>query len=483
MADKDSGKLPLGLLTFDEIQALADKITTFYRTNGYLVSQAILPEQDVSTGRLTIRIVEGRVDAVRFGVTPNQVTDYKYAFDQNFRIDSGPIKKEELNRALKLSAEATGTNMKANIEPSTKPGGSDLVIDVTRLPVFFYGFSSDNFGSKSLGVYRGNAFVGGNSWLMDGDRTRFEFATTNEFDRSRRYDLSYAAPLSATGWSGGVRTWYTDYSLGGAFAASKTNGTARAGELSLNYALQRATYGKSDFLTGYTYVALENKSLEQTSNERHANMVWATLAGQYDSMFLNKNTRNNYTATATIGNLEFDNAAQAASDKSGLKTNGTYALISLADNHEQILFDTWSIYGSARGQIASKNLDSYHKMSLGGPSAVRAYASGEAAGDRAVIGTAELRYLYAFEVFGSPTSARLSGFYDFGWSQIDTNPLPSTSNTSNTTTRGGYGIQLDLYWAETIGVQMYWAHIDNSYRQSEIDGKRSRLGMSISGSF
>ena len=318
---------------------------------------------------------------------------------------------------------------------------------------------------------------------MDGDRTRFEFATTNEFDRSRRYDLSYAAPLGATGWSGGIRTWYTDYILGGTFASSQTNGTARAGEVSLNYALLRATYGKSDFLTGYTYVALENKTFQQTNNERHTNTIWATLSGQYDSIFLDKNTRNNYSATATIGNLEFDNAAQAASDKSGLKTNGTYALISLSDNHEQILFDTWSIYGFARGQIASKNLDSYHKMSLGGPSAVRAYAPGEAAGDRAVIGTAELRYLYPFELFGSPTSARLSGFYDLGWSQINTTPLISQSNASNTTTRGGYGIQLDLYWAENIGVQMYWAHIDNSYRQSEIDGKRSRLGMSVSGSF
>jgi hemolysin activation/secretion protein len=483
LTDKETGKLPLGRLTFDEIQALADKITEFYRQNGYVVSQAVLPEQDVSNGHLTIKVVEGHVDSVRFGKTPNPDTDYKSVFEQNFKPESGPIKKEDLNRALKLSAEATGTHMTANIEAGTKPGGSDLVVDATALPRFFYGFGADNFGTKSLGVYRGTVFTGGNSWLVDGDRTRFEFATTNEFDRSRRYDLSYALPLNATGWSGGVRTWYTDYNLGGAFAASKTNGTARAAEISANYALQRATYGKSDFLTGYTYVALANQSLEQSNDQRHVHTIWSTLAGQYDSTFLTKNTRNNYSATATVGILEFDNAIQAASDKTGLKTNGTYALINLSDNHEQILVDTWSLYGSVRGQLASKNLDSYHKMSLGGSTAVRAYASGESSGDHAVIGTAELRYLYAFEVFGSPTSAHLSGFYDLGWSQINANPIASTTATSNTATRGGYGIELNLYWAETIGLQLFWAHIDNSYRQSDIDGKRSRLGVNLSGAF
>jgi hemolysin activation/secretion protein len=483
LTDKDSGKLPLGLLTFDEMQALAEKITEFYRRNGYLVSQAVLPEQDISNGHLTIKVVEGHVDSVRFAKTPNPDTDYKSVFEQNFNPGSGPIKKEDLNRALKISAEATGTRMTTNIEAGKKTGGSNLVIDITALPRFFYGFGADNFGTKSLGEYRGTVFTGGNSWLVDGDRTRFEFATTNEFDRSRRYDLSYALPLNATGWSGGVRTWYTDYNLGGAFAASKTNGTARAAEISTNYALQRTTYAKSDFLTGYTYVELANQSLEQSNSHRHVHTIWSTLAGQYDSTFLNKNTRNNYSATATVGNLEFDNAIEAASDKTGLKTNGTYALINLSDNHEQVLVDTWSLYGSVRGQLASKNLDSYHKMSLGGSSAVRAYASGESSGDHAVIGTAELRYLYAFEIFGSPTSARLSGFYDLGWAQINANPLASSTATSNTATRGGYGIEMNLYWAETIGLQVFWAHIDSNYRQSDIDGKRSRLGVNLSGAF
>ena len=484
LRDPNSAALPLGMLTFDQIQALADKLTAFYRKSGYLVSQAVLPEQDVSSGRLTIRLIEGRLDAVRVETKPDiNAPLVKEAFEQNYASNSGAVRTDDLNRSLRVAGEATGTSLKGNMQASSKPGGSELVLNPTRLPLFFYGFNADNFGSKTLGKDRGTVFVGGNSWLMDGDRTRFEFGATNEFDRSRHYDLAYAAPVGLTGWSAGVRTWYTEYNLGGVFANAQVNGTAQAGELTLNYALQRNEDARSDIRSGYTYVALTDKVLSTSNNQRHTNTVWTTLTGYFDDSALSTKARNIYSGTVTVGDLAFDDAAANASDKSGLKTNGTYALVSFSDSREQLLVDSWSLYGLARGQTASKNLDSYHKMSLGGPSAVRAYASGEAAGDRAVIGTAELRYLYPFELFGKASSARLAGFYDLGWSQINTSPLSSTSSSANTATRGGYGMELNVFWDDQIGVQLFWAHTSDNKRVSDADGKRSRYGLSVAGSF
>jgi hemolysin activation/secretion protein len=150
-------------------------------------------------------------------------------------------------------------------------------------------------------------------------------------------------------------------------------------------------------------------------------------------------------------------------------------------SREQVLFDTWSLYTQGRGQIANKNLDSYHKMALGGPTAVRAYAGGESAGDTAVIGTTELRYLYTFALFEKDTSMRLAAFYDLGWSKIDTKPL--TGTTVNTATRGGYGLELNIFWNNTIAWQLFWAHTADNTRVSQSDGKRSRVGTTLSASF
>jgi len=57
----------------------------------------------------------------------------------------------------------------------------------------------------------------------------------------------------------------------------------------------------------------------------------------------------------------------------------------------QALAGPLSLYGEARGQLASKNLDSSEKMELGGAYGVRAYPEGEAYGDQGYILTLEAR--------------------------------------------------------------------------------------------
>ena len=472
-------------LSFDEIQSLANKITEFYRKNGYLVGQAVLPQQDVTDGTLTIRIIEGRLDQVI--TAPNAWnTDNKLveSFHSAYRHDQKPMMGESLTRALAIAGETTGNINRATLQPSAMPGGSELVISTQRLPMLFYGFTADNMGNASTGEYRLNNYIGGNSWLADGDYTRFEFGTSNEYKRSNRFDLTYSIPVSLDGWSASARAWSTQYNLGGVFASTKSTGSAQAGEVAVTYALQRDNAARSDWKTGYSYITLVDKINKDNSNRnRHMQTAWTTLNGFTEDDFLRTRARNTYSLNATLGNLAFDDANAARADSTGAKTKGTFGLVSVSGSREQILFDSWSIYGFVRGQTASTNLDSYNKMSLGGSSAVRAYAGGEAAGDKAAIGTTELRYLYAFNLFEKESAARLAAFYDVGWSQFNTPPIPSSTPTSNTATRGGYGLELNVFWATSIGWQLFWAHTADDTRISQVDGKRSRYGTSLSGSF
>jgi hemolysin activation/secretion protein len=47
-----------------EIEAVADRVTAFYRRHGYLLARAYVPEQDVVDGVVTIAVLEGRVESV-----------------------------------------------------------------------------------------------------------------------------------------------------------------------------------------------------------------------------------------------------------------------------------------------------------------------------------------------------------------------------------------------------------------------------------
>ena len=339
-------------------------------------------------------------------------------------------------------------------------------------------------GSKATGVYRGNAFVGGNSWLTDGDYTRFEFGTTDQMQRSNRFDLTYSIPLGFSGWTASVRGWSTEYDLGATFAKSGSTGSAQAGEAALAYALHRSSTSRADWKSGYSFVNLSDKiATASTNRQRHTQTVWSSLAGYKEDVALGTRARNIFAATLSAGQLDFDDAAAKADDLTGLKTHGTFGLIAASASREQVLFDNWSLFAWGRGQVASKNLDTYHKMSLGGPTAVRAYAGGESGGDNAAIGTAELRYLYSFTLFEKSTAARLAAFYDLGWSKINIHPLASTTETANTATRGGYGVELNVFWNDTLSWQIFWAHTADDTRISQTDGKRSRWGTTVSGSF
>jgi len=60
-------------VTLATLQSLADRIGADYRARGYMLSQAVLPAQEIDDGVVRIRVIEGFVDSVGItGGSPNQ---------------------------------------------------------------------------------------------------------------------------------------------------------------------------------------------------------------------------------------------------------------------------------------------------------------------------------------------------------------------------------------------------------------------------
>lgn len=110
------------------------------------------------------------------------------------------------------------------------------------------------------------------------------------------------------------------------------------------------------------------------------------------------------SATLTYGDLSFESADAQAIDAGSGKTAGRFSRLALSGQFAQPLGAGWSGEISARGQLASKNLDGTEKLSLGGATGVRAYPAGEAAGDNGWFGRLTLRRL----VWEKPSSGILS---------------------------------------------------------------------------
>jgi hemolysin activation/secretion protein len=114
--------------------------------------------------------------------------------------------------------------------------------------------------------------------------------------------------------------------------------------------------------------------------------------------------------SVTAGDLDLSRVPSALEqDQAGPQTNGRFlklewnaGWLSRLDAQRPVDFRV-----QARGQVSTKNLDSSENLVLGGPSGLRAFGAGEAAGSQGYAVTAEIGV--------RPTDTmRLSAFYDFG---------------------------------------------------------------------
>jgi hemolysin activation/secretion protein len=126
---------------------------------------------------------------------------------------------------------------------------------------------------------------------------------------------------------------------------------------------------------------------------------------------------------------------------SSIALNGSYSKLGWSVSRLQRITDQAQVWLVLTGQQARKNLDSSEKFSLGGPTSIRAYPTGEASGDEGYRGTLELRHALAQSVQGSV-------FYDFGSVRVNKTPFAATANNRHL---AGAGFGASAVWNKVQG--------------------------------
>jgi hemolysin activation/secretion protein len=163
-----------------------------------------------------------------------------------------------------------------------------------------------------------------------------------------------------------------------------------------------------------------------------------------------------YSVTGTFGDLDIASATARAADSEGGRTAGGYAKLSGSLSRLQNLVGPLSVYGSVRGQVASKNLDISEKMELGGANGVRAFPEGEAYGDQGYIATIEARLLLPRWPGPVPGQVQLIAFIDTGYVTAEQSPYVSGRNDL---TRSGAGVGIMWFETNNFAATATYAHI------------------------
>ena len=155
------------------------------------------------------------------------------------------------------------------------------------------------------------------------------------------------------------------------------------------------------------------------------------------------------------GNLDIKDATSEAFDNPpfGYDTEGSFGKATLQLARLQSLAPKFSLFLGTGMQRASKNLDAYEKLSLGGPKAVRAYATGEVLVDDGWLVTVELRY-------APRPDTTLFAFYDAAHGDFFHDPRPFDVFTSRSLRGHGLGLNWSRPGKLSMNFSIAWRSTD-----------------------
>ncbi len=430
-------------MTLSQLQEAVTVITAYYRTQGYFLAYAIIPPQTINQNQpILIDIIEGILEKTDLQSVPPQTRTPRSLLQRYLdRLPLGkPVEDDNLTSVLLLLNELPGITARAVLAPGEKRGGTKATVEVSEGKPYTVSLDSDNYGNYATGYYRVGTGLQLYSPFKLGDRFDMHFQSSTSGD-TQNLRTSYSVPLSGYGTRAAIEYSWVRYALGRGYESLDADGTAHDIVFTVSQPLIRNRHLILNFSLAVEGRLLDDRiNLVESYNKRH------TIAGQtgingtlYDDLLQGGQTF--WSVNYTGGYLGFDDATAHTNDQSatGQHTAGDYHKINGILLRNQNLYKGLSVYTSLNGQWASKNLDSAEQVSIGGPNAVRAYPVGEASADEGFVLTAELRY--TFDRFSPiPGNLQVAGFFDYGYAQTNTNPLPGDGANTRVLRGAGFGV-------------------------------------------
>jgi hemolysin activation/secretion protein len=454
------------------LRAMATRISDFYNRHGYFVAQAYLPAQNIENGAVTITVVEGHYGKVALNNQTN-VSD-SLARSVLAGLDSGDlVTTAPLERRLLLLSDLPGVRVRSTLSPGEAVGTSDLAVDLTTGRRVTGSLEADNGGNRYTGVYRGGGTVNFNEPTGHGDVASLRFLTAGEGLNYLRG--AYQARIqNATIGLAYAHLWYE---LGKEFAPLDARGTLGIASLYASYPLIRSYDNNLDLVGDFAAKTFKDRVRATGSvTDKTARVASVGLAGDHHDRLWGGGWTS-YSIYAGFGDLNIKTPVVRAADALTARTHGSYRKASFEVARLQELGGPLSLYGQARGQLASKNLDSSEKLELGGAYGVRAYPEGEAYGDQGYLVSAEARWRLAGLSERSGGQLQAIAFVDYGSVTLNKSPWIAGDNHRTLSAAG-----LGLTWADrhNLLVKVSYAFKLGDERATSAPDRAGRIWVQIS---
>ena len=460
-------------LSFRQINEAAILLQQIYQDAGW-VARVLVPEQDITDGTVTLRIIESRLGAV----TVSPVEAPKVNLERVRRTVERTVNREGLlrtdlvERGVLLADDLSGISVASSYEAGTQEGTSDVVLLTSPEAWVSGNWMVDNGNSRSVGTDRGLFNLSLNSPFGQGESFSAQLLHSRGSDFAR---LGASVPVGYSGLKLSPYVSHMEYQVvtpDERGDAQDINGRVQAAGVDFSYPLIRQ--------------ALSNLYLQSSWKQTRYNSDSNGLASRFQIDVGQIGLQGNFYDNWLSGGANTVNVAYHQGRKSrdafetvDPTTVGDYRKFTWSANRQQVVLPSLTLYAAVQGQdTGSKPLDGSENMSLGGPNGVRAYPNGEASGPVGRMVNLELRWRLNDQW-------QLTPFYDWGKvSKRSSDTLPAYA------LKGG-GLSLSWTGPRNLNAQVTYARRDGANPNpqqgngKDQDGslKRDRFWLSLNQSF
>ena len=402
-------------VTLADIEAVAGKITDLYEEDGYVLTQAAVPAQDLSLGVVRIRVVEGFIRDVLIEGQVEGSESLLRVYAHKITADR-PTRLSTLERYVLLIEDLPGVSVRPLLEPVDEEAGAyKLILELSHDAV--QGFAQvDNRGSRSVGPLQLWAGATFNSVFGLYETSRVRFVTTPQTKELLFFDFAHTEVVSGEG---------TTLTISGSYSQSEPGFDLKSRDIhsaGTRFEVQGAhPVIRSRLLDVYVTGRFTFRDSETT--ERGARDFDDTLrvvrVGTTVSFDDAAEGRNWVSAEISQG---LDILGASSSDSPSLSNPGAspeFTKVTLDFSRYQKVWNNMAVLLTATGQKSSGTVLSAEEIGLGGERFGRAYDPSEVTGKDGAAGRIELQY------DGSLADSLLSqyqfyGYYDIGavWADV-----------------------------------------------------------------
>lgn len=401
-----------------DIYDVAAEITAKYRNDGYILSRAIVPPQDIQAGVVRIQVIEGYVDKVTIEGDPGGPIEQITAKADRIKA-SRPLQASVLEHNLLLMNELPGLAVEAILEPSDTVGAADLVLTVRHRTV-----SGDAQFDNRGGQFTGPEELLGTlrlASLLDrfDDTAITGVVTPIQPKKLQLISLDHTELLGTYGTTGSLFGSYVHTEpSGGGLGQFDVEGHAVSASATLAHPVilrrserldARFAFSFLNSQTDFDQIIEFNDGTKQKIPQELDDRIRALRLGATYSIADQYGGVNSVSGEVSQG-LDILNAT--GKNKSNTSRDGGHAnFTKFAANVSrlQLLSGGWSVLGTVKGQYSLDQLLASEQFAYGGAAYGRAFDPFELSADEGVAALLELRYdrlvgwpyLQSFQVFAS----------------------------------------------------------------------------------